>query len=159
MRGDSLMGAPAHTKSGGIMRSIFSECAARNEDRIKNIKDQLYQVTIFFACISDPGHLFRTETKESFPFREIKKGDRVILYGAGRFGKAIKSFLENKEYCEIAAWADKVKGGAVISPEQIKKYSFDKIILAVINSAVADDIEEMLVSLGTDRQKICRVKI
>lgn len=159
MRGDSLMGAPVHTKSGGIMRSIFSECAARNEDRIKNIKDQLYQVTIFFACISDPGHLFRTETKESFPFREIKKGDRVILYGAGRFGKAIKLFLENEEYCEIAAWADKVKGGAVISPEQIKKYSFDKIILAVINAAVADDIEEMLVSLRTDRQKICRVKI
>lgn len=159
MRSDSLMGTPSHTKSSEIMRSIFSECIDRNEDKIKNIKQQLYQVRAFFSCMSDPGHLFRTEMKESFPFREVKKGDRVILYGAGRFGKAIKSVLEKEEYCEVTAWADKVKSDAVILPEEIKKYFFDKIILAVINASVADDIEEMLVRLGIDRQKICRIRI
>lgn len=159
MRSDTLMGTPSHIKSGEIMSSIFSECIARNEDKIKNIKQQLYQVMTFFSCMSDPGHLFRAETKESFPFREVKKGGRVILYGTGRFGKAIKSVLEKEEYCEVMAWADKVKGDAIISLEEIKKYSFDKIILAVINAAVADDIEKMLVRLGIDRQKICRIKM
>ena len=81
----------------------------------------------------------------------------LILYGAGRFGKAAKKLLEKEEYCEIVAWADKEEKGEVISPLKILDYNFDKLMLAVINAAVADDIEEMLINLGIKKQIICRI--
>lgn len=158
MRGDSIMGNASHARSSEIMRSIFSEYINKNENRIKNIKEQLYQVMVFFSYMSETDNILKMKDKKHFPFEEIKKHDRIILYGTGRFGKAMNALLKSERYCEIVAWADKVKSENVILPEEIMDYCFDKILLAVINAAVADDIEEMLVELGIDRQKICRIK-
>lgn len=160
MRDDSIMGiSAAHERSRAIMQEIFEQCIARNEKKISNIRKQLYQVVTFFSCLSDPRSVFQIRNEKLYPFQQVEKGDRVILYGAGRFGKAVKNLLEIEKYCEIAAWADKVEKGGIISPLKIKEYSFDKVLLAVINAAVADQAEEMLLQLGIDKKNICRVKV
>lgn len=160
MRKDSIMGASdLHVRSKEVMEEIFAACMAKNKGRIKNIEEQLSQVLSFFASMSDPKSLFRIKDGRIYPFEQINRGDRVILYGAGRFGKAVKSLLETEKYCEIKAWADKVEGKGMILPEKIKNYEFDKLLLAVINATVADDIEKMLIRLGIEKQKICRINL
>lgn len=158
MRDDSIMGASAaHKKSLEIMQEIFSRCISKNEERIQNIREQLSQVAAFFTCMSAPESIVRLENGILFPFQDVKRHDKVILYGAGRFGKAVKELFMSKQYCEILAWSDKAETDGVIPPEKIPEYQFDRLILAVINAAVADEIEDMLVEIGIDRQKICRV--
>lgn len=159
LRNDSAMGSGPHARSIDIMQNVFDRCIARNRDKIVNIKEQLYQVIAFFSFMSEPYSQFRMKSKEFFTFKDIKKGDRIILYGAGRFGKAVRLLLDNEGYCEIAAWTDKVKGKDIIPPESIMEYRFDKIMLAVLNAAVADDVEQMLIELGVDKKKICRAKV
>ena len=160
MRSDSIMGISAgHERSRAIMREIFDLCIARNKKRIGNIEQQLGQVITFFMLLSDPSSIFEIRNKKLYPFEKAEKGDRVILYGAGRFGKAVKNLLETERYCKIVAWVDKVENGQIILPTKIKDYSFDKVLLAVINAAVADQAEEMLLQLGIAEKKICRVKV
>lgn len=159
MRKDSIMGASiTHNKSGEIMEDIFKKCIERNRHKIINIGEQLFQVITFFRCMSVPETLLQVDDKRIYPFEKVERGDKVILYGAGRFGKAVKRLLEEEKYCKIIAWADKVENEGIIPPWRIKDYKFDKLILAVINATVANDIEEMLIKLGIEKRVICRVK-
>ncbi len=107
--------------------------------------------------MSAPESIVRLENGILSPFQDVRQHDKVILYGAGRFGKAVKERFVSQQYCEILAWSDKAEKDGVIPPEKILEYQFDKLILAVINAAVADEIEDMLVEIGIDKQKICRV--
>ena len=160
VRNDSIMGTSiTHKESMKIMKDIFDKCIVRNENKIENMKEQLSQVHTFFMCMSDPDSIFRINGGMLYPFSQINPQDKVILYGAGRFGKAIKGVIESQNYCEIVAWADKVKGEGLIYPENISEYYFDKVILAVINATVADDIENYLIHLGINKQKICRINL
>lgn len=158
MRDDSIMGASAaHKKSLEIMQEIFGGCISKNEERIQNIREQLSQIVAFFISMSAPESIVRLENGILSPFQDVRQHDKVILYGAGRFGKAVKERFVSQQYCEILAWSDKAEKDGVIPPEKILEYQFDKLILAVINAAVADEIEDMLVEIGIDKQKICRV--
>lgn len=158
MRDDSIMGASAaHKKSMEVMQEIFCGCISRNEERIGNIRGQLTQAAAFFAGMSAPESIVQLENGAISPFQDVKQHDRVILYGAGRFGKAVKELFMSKQYCEILAWSDKVEKEGTIPPEKIPEYQFDKLILAVLNASVADGIEDMLVEIGIAKEKICRV--
>lgn len=158
MRNDSIMGAAdPHVRSKQAMEEIFERCIRENKGRVENIGGQLSQVLSFFACMSDPKSIFRMENGKLHPFEQVNKGDEVILYGAGRFGKAVRRLLEDEDYCLVKAWADKVEGNGVIGPREIRNYEFDKLILAVINAAVADDAERMLIHQGIEKEKICRI--
>lgn len=157
MRNDSIMGAAAvHKRSQEAMENIFTKCADKNKCRIFNIREQLSQVILFFACMTEPEAVFHIEEGRIFPFKQVEQGDKVILYGVGRFGKAVKRVVETKGYCQIVAWADKVASDGIILPSEILACHFDKLVLAVINATVADDIEEMLIGLGIEKELICR---
>ena len=73
-----------------------------------------------------------------FPYKKIKQGERVIIYGGGNVGKSFVEQINKNSYCNILAIADKnfknivsISGIRVISPDEISKYDYDKIIIAV----------------------------
>lgn len=94
-----------------------------------------------------------------FPYRSIEKSSKVILYGAGVVGKDFMLQINATEYCQLVAWVDKgFDGYEVEAPfdyvSNIMKYSFDYIVVAVINRKVGEDIVEYLRSIGIPEKKI-----
>lgn len=78
------------------------------------------------------------------------KGKKIALYGAGVVGKDFYRQISQMNQCEITAWVDKQKYGkwnlvSIGKPETLKEISYDILILAVKNKAVADEIKEELI--------------
>jgi len=77
------------------------------------------------------------ELEYLFPFPNVKKGSRIILYGFGTYGQRLYRFLQETHFCEVVAVADRnyaefrTQGFDVIAPEDISKYSYDSIVIAM----------------------------
>lgn len=97
-----------------------------------------------------------------FPYEKVRQGSKIVLYGMGKVGEAFYQQIRQTGYCVIAAWADRNPGlafdisGAVpgIFPDEIKKYSFDYVVIAIENKGVSYKITEKLCSMGIAREKI-----
>lgn len=71
---------------------------------------------------------------------------RIVLYGAGKVGKSYYRRLSEEDTVDIVAWVDRGKIGQRIydhmieNPEIISKAEFDKIIIAVKDWELAEEI-------------------
>lgn len=84
---------------------------------------------------------------------------RLIIYGAGRVGKEVYMQLKNFGY-DIIAWADKNykyyqdKGLQIISPEEIDRFEYDLLLIAVAGEGLAEKIREELQERGLPKNKL-----
>lgn len=71
-----------------------------------------------------------------FPFPGVKKGDRIIIYGAGTYGQRLYSYLDRTGFCSVEALADRnyieldKQGIPAVSPEKISDFHYDAIVIA-----------------------------
>ena len=91
--------------------------------------------------------------KYRFANIEKIKGKKVAIYGAGTVGREFYRQISQIDQCEITAWVDKQKYGiknlvSIGKPETLKGVSYDVLIIAVKNQAVADEIKEELMRSG-----------
>jgi hypothetical protein len=95
-----------------------------------------------------------------FPFEKVKPGDRVLVYGAGGFGKVIASYVSASNDLELVGWADKNAGFYrksrfdVILPKDISSIDFDSLVIAILNEKAAEIIRSDLVEIGVNSDKI-----
>lgn len=100
-----------------------------------------------------------------FPFQNVNRGDRLVVYSAGSFGEQIVNYLQKCEEFKLVLWCDsgykeyRKKGREVFSPEEIKKQLFDKVIIAVTQKKVSREIFMYLLTLGVKEEQICEVDI
>jgi len=95
-----------------------------------------------------------------FPFCDVEKESRVILYGAGEFG--VKYMEQNEKYgfCNIICWVDrnykKMKNSAreILDPKVMKEKEFDYVIIAIDNYHIAMEIKSYLLELCVPEKKI-----
>lgn len=95
------------------------------------------------------------------PFKDIRKGDYIAIYGAGRMGKNLYRYFEKKGV-HIVAWGDKEYmiyqqlGMPVLSPEDIvnQQSEFDKLIVGVSSRNVAENIMCFLSKKGLQEEKL-----
>lgn len=72
-----------------------------------------------------------------FPFPKIKRGMKIVLYGAGTYGQRLYRYLKKSGFCEIILWVDKnfleyrKMGLNVMSPEEIQIGLADQIAVAI----------------------------
>ena len=95
----------------------------------------------------------------SFPFQLVPPNSRVVLYGAGQFGKAY--FLQNLRcgFCEIVSWVDQnfgaeIYGKQLLPPAVIFGMDFDWVLIAVSTKSMADNIKEELRRMRIPSDKI-----
>lgn len=99
-----------------------------------------------------------------FPFVKLKNQMRVVVYGAGGFGKVVKNYCDNLDQTEVTAWVDshyelyQKQGMDVMGIQQLAGYEFDCIIIAILNERIAESIKETLVEMGIPEEKIDWVK-
>lgn len=97
-----------------------------------------------------------------FYFRNIVKltGKRVVIYGAGGVGRDYYTQMSRCKEIELIAWVDsdwgRIRYGTVdiSDPDRLDEYIFDKIIIAVRERKMAEEIRNMLLMQGQPEEKI-----
>lgn len=85
-----------------------------------------------------------------FPFSVIERGSKLVLYGAGNWGRHYYSQIKNTNYCTVVAIADKNADKMVsdevnyILPNEIEEYEYDYVVITVKDENVSDVIEREL---------------
>lgn len=87
---------------------------------------------------------------------------KIVIYGAGKVGKDYIRQIKKEKLCKEFIWVDKnyaskesYLGEFVYSPERIRTYVFDCILIAINNDAVANEIKsEIQKDFGITSEKI-----
>lgn len=100
----------------------------------------------YFLLLRFPSNVLKYERGMLYPFGKIKKEDRILLYGAGKFGAVLKEYLDGQGL-KVIGWIDKsANRPGVLRPDEIQSLHFDRVIIAVL---VADAVEEIRGDLNT----------
>lgn len=98
--------------------------------------------------------------KYLFPFGQVEKGSRVILYGAGSVGQTFYSQIRRSGYCILMGWVDrdyqKYGREEVVAVGNIHNMLYDYIVIAISSKEIVNAVGEYLVSMGVDAGKIVK---
>ena len=92
-----------------------------------------------------------------FPFDKVNAGEKIVLYGAGNVGRLYMKQLRMCSFYEVVCWVDKnyeVLKDEILSPEEILKTDYDKIVVAIAEPSIVENVIEYLVDMKVDRNKI-----
>lgn len=95
-----------------------------------------------------------------FPYELVKVNSRIVIYGAGKVGRAYMKNLFKTNYAKVAAWVDKAHEkildlrDLVQSPYVLAKLDFDYLVIAIESEQIAMEIEQDLISIGVSRDKL-----
>jgi len=72
-----------------------------------------------------------------FPFTQVKKGSRIILYGAGTYGQRLYQVLQRTSFVQVIGWSDRNApalreiGLPVVPPEAIEDMPAEDVVIAI----------------------------
>ena len=95
-----------------------------------------------------------------FPYHLFRRGERVVIYGAGNVGRDFVRQLASQDYVRLVAIADKrwqtanIPRVHVLAPEQLRGIEADAILIAVQDKALSDSIRADLANLGIPEEKL-----
>ncbi len=73
-----------------------------------------------------------------FPYPNVKRGDSVVIYGAGVYGMKLYEYLKESGFCEVKGIADRDYKNlntdtiSVMAPEKVAEIEADHILIAII---------------------------
>lgn len=149
-------------------------------DRYKGIYDlrEQWREYVLFLMVARADVLYERIEKLDylFPYPDVKRGSRIVIYGAGTYGQRLYRYLTRANFCGVAAMADRNygelqrQGLPVISPEEIGNYEYDSIVIAISFAKTRDmvlkelkgkypksqvyAIDEELIKSGTTREAV-----
>ncbi len=95
-----------------------------------------------------------------YPFEKVKAGMKIVIYGAGMFGQVIEQYCRQREDVVVVGWFDKRyeeyagQGLDVKSGENVTATDFDVMVIAILNTALAQKIKENYIRDGIAADKI-----
>lgn len=92
-----------------------------------------------------------------FPFDRVERGDRVVLYGAGNVGKQYRKQMDRLCFCRCVLWVDtnyQWLGEQIHAPSEICQIEYDKVVIAVADLQVKEQIKANLIRLGVAKDLI-----
>lgn len=93
-----------------------------------------------------------------FPYEEVEKGSKIILYGAGNVGRDFYFQIKHSSYCSIQAWVDKnfmqYDSQVICSLDNGLYKQYDYIVVAISEEKVFKQIEVDLLKNGVEKNKI-----
>lgn len=127
------------------------------------LQEQLYYFMWFILLVKSYGCL-NDNREVLIPFVKVKSQMKVVIYGAGGFGKVVKEYCDGSQKLDVVGWVDlhyefyQNQGLDVVSIQQISELEFDCVIIAILNEKLAENIKDDLVEKGIDERKIDWVK-
>lgn len=128
------------------MLSVFSKYG-RKYDLEKQM--HAYLMSFIKKGLND---FFSLKIRELYhiPFDILEIGKRIVLYGAGNVGRSYYRQLLQNQRIEVVAWIDNslqnkwIYNCKIESPTILRSINYDKILIAVMNQNVAEEIKTEL---------------
>lgn len=96
-----------------------------------------------------------------FPFRDVPRGSRVIIYGAGIFGTALHDFLDSTHFSECVLWIDRraanlrKMGWDIHALSEVRIWpEHDFVLVPIMKANAARAITRDLLAAGIAQEKI-----
>ena len=129
----------------------------KHSNEVSNIFDQFRNFKYYVLLLQCARRILKYENGVLYPFGEISKEERIIVYGAGRFGVELKEWLKEKKF-NIVGWVDKNSHGEVEPVDTILNSNYDKILIAVLLQDIIVQIKNELAKKEIDVTKIYTVE-
>ena len=94
-----------------------------------------------------------------FPYGRIKEDERIMVYGAGKFGVELHEYLDAKGWFKEIIWADKTGINGALRIDDIDLSLIEKVIVAVLRAEAVKEIKGELFNRGMDERRILSVDI
>ena len=160
MRAGSVMDIRGgEEKSLREIENILHETADRYKDKVPNIKRQFELLMTYICLLTAPEKVLRFDKDKTCLYQGLEEKDRILLYGAGRFGKALHKYMEDHKVCKILAWTDKARVEGIVPIEEAMRQSYDKVVIAVLLSEVSEEIKAELLTRGIESDRIVQIQI
>lgn len=137
---------------------LEKECS-RHRKRVMNIMEQIRLHEYYLVFLQYADRLIEYKNDILFPFGKVCQEEKIVIYGAGKFGRKLKNILEETCEIKIVAWIDKAEQPETQAVEALKHISFDKIIIAVLVADVVDEIKRELFHRGVVPEKVLTVNL
>ena len=132
---------------------LEKECS-QHRNRVVNIMEQIKLHEFYLLFLQYADKIVHYKNNILFPFGEVRKEEKIIIYGAGKFGKRLKNILEKTYGFKVVAWIDKAGQAETQTVEALKFISFDKVIISVLLAELVYEIKNDLVLRGVEPHKI-----
>lgn len=133
--------------------------------RLHKTLDGLHQsICGLYETVEKLGGIIKRKSWK-FPYKKIKKGSKLVIYGAGDVGYDLHEQLYYNCWCKEVLWVDKCfkdyqeKGLPVQSPEKVTDTNFDNILIAMIDQEKVTEVKLYLQSIGIIKEKIIQYSL
>ena len=98
-----------------------------------------------------------------FPFEQVLRGSRVLIYGAGLLGQEYLRQAKITHYCDVIGFVDKAKERyrampvPVYASDEIEGLNFDLVVVALRTDNYLAEIKEILNKAGVNDERIVYV--
>lgn len=127
------------------------------------IRSQIIDYVLSIAIMRSGGRLPQDDDFSTFDSAYYCK--RVILYSAGTFGQQLMNRFKETGHCNVVAWIDDDyweyrRCCLDVDPVQtITGLSYDFVLIATVDSLVADRAVRRLMDLGVSKEKILKTTV
>lgn len=150
---DSMSQKKAGEKEKIAIKHLYNylKCRFEKEDCSEVLMKQLRYFIAHLLIQREP-EIFDYNLGQLRMFGNIKESDKLLIYGAGRFGKQIYYYAT--ENGRDVLWVDKKakmyqeQGLPVMDVQALLSEQYEAVIVAVIDSKMADEIKSELESNG-----------
>lgn len=124
---------------------------------ISTIKKQYQYLALYTLLLRLPERVISYDGETLIPFGRISSKDRLVIYGAGRFGQAFMDDIKHYTELNIVAWVDRAGYEGTIRLEDLEGVEYDKILVTVLIGDALKGVERDLQEAGIQQDKICTV--
>lgn len=146
---------------------VFQKIIEQDMADYKEISNIYRFGSIYMANIAKRGYgiIYSNGEKQyiqTFACTDTKKisGKKIVLYGAGKVGRAYYCGLAKNKVCDIVLWVDKNYESivetpvSVVSVDEINSCEYDFIVVAIFDKDKANDIKKELSDMGIPYAKV-----
>lgn len=119
---------------------------------------QLEWIIIFSLLVG--GYECFKEKSFLYPFKNVKRGSKIIIYGAGVFGRSLYDYINQYHLYNMVLWVDKnyevyqEEGLPVCEIEKLNDLDYDYIVIALLKIDIAKKVKEELRKKSVNSKKI-----
>ena len=139
------------------MKEILSRHAEIMTQEIRNVAIQYMYHNIF---LTNYKKLYDYYTDYLFPYTLVKKGSKLIVYGAGNIGVEMVNAIDSDSKYKLVAWVDKNPKDNPRSTHKVEPINvidereYDYIVVAILVSHTAVAVKKELIQRGVPEGKI-----
>lgn len=148
IRDDSIMGKQGieEYEKGQILKELLEKEFTKHKELLNNY-EQCKSIVLYCSLLQCTEKIVSYRNGILYPFGVVSKSDKIVIYGAGRFGKELYRIMKIKGF-NIEALVDKNEQEGVLGIEELEHISYSKILVSVLGANICSHILEQFKSMN-----------